>query len=123
MPERHQQSKHYKEAIKLGNITSNTKWLIVCDLDEFYYGYPNKLSDTLDEFDSYDVIYSNWRMFGSDGLIHHPEDIRKSIIWRENELHELTKYICKPSKVKDFEIHNVSSSNQIIENDKIRLNL
>jgi len=123
-PEKHHQLQIYKDTIIEKDLKNNTEWLIVCDLDEFFYGHPNKLSDTVDEYSKYDVIYSNWKMFGSDGHIEHPKSILKNILWREPTLHELTKYICKPNKINldDVTIHSIDSENSIIVNDKIQLN-
>jgi hypothetical protein len=126
LPEKYKQLEHYKKVIQDEDIINKTEWLIICDLDEFFYGYPNKLIDTINEYKEYDIIYSNWLMFGSDGLIDHPDDIRKSIVWRDKNFHELTKYIVKPNKIKNFDdiyIHKINNmDNSIIVNDKIRLN-
>jgi len=126
LPEKHKQVEHYKKVINDENIINKTEWLIICDLDEFFYGYPNKLIDTIHYYKEYDIIYSNWLMFGSDGLIEHPTDIRKSIIWRDKNFHKPTKYIFKPNKIKnlnDIDIHKINNmNNKIIVNDKIRLN-
>jgi hypothetical protein len=126
LPEKHKQVPNYKQIVETAELKNTTKWLISCDIDEFFYGYPNKLIYTIDDFDNYDIVYSNWRMFGSDGLENQPEDIRKSIIYRSPELHKLTKYIFKPSKLDNYdqlEIHWVDNmDNKIIENEKIRLN-
>jgi hypothetical protein len=126
LPEKHKQVEHYKKVIMDQEIINKTEWLIICDLDEFFYGYPNKLIDTINEYKDYDIIYSNWLMFGSDGLVEHPPDIRKSILWRDEKIHQNTKYIIKTDKLKNIEdidiheIHNIT--NKIIVNDKIRLN-
>jgi len=127
MPEKHQQMKHIIEVIEKENLKNITEWLIICDLDEFFYGVPNKLSKTIDEYNQYDVIYSNWQMFGSDGLKNHPFNILKSIFFREPELHILTKYIYKPKNIDlkndNTHVHTIENcSNPIVENDKIRLN-
>jgi hypothetical protein len=125
-PEKHNQVNHYKELIKKENLQNKTKWLIICDLDEFFYGYPKKLKDTIDEFEKYDIIYSNWKMFGSNNLISHPEDIRKSLLLREPELHVLTKYIIqiKNVDIDKLNIHEINCCKlkSITENIKIKLN-
>ena len=126
LPEKFQQVKHYKDVIMNEDIKNKTEWLVVCDLDEFFYGYPNKLINIIDEYNNYDIIYSNWRMFGSDGLVEHPKDIRKSIVYREPDINNHTKYIVKINKINninDINIHEVYNLNNfIIENEKIRLN-
>ena len=125
LPEKYKQMEHIRSVIQKEKLQKKTKWLIICDLDEFFYSYPKKMIDTINDFDKYDIVYSNWKMFGSDGLIDHPEDIRISIINREKELNEHKKYIFKPSRVKieDVHIHRIDNiKNQITENKKIQLN-
>lgn len=125
MPEKHQQLKHYLDVIRNESLIEKTEWLIICDLDEFYYSHPNRLIDTIGDFNEYDVVYSNWRMFGSDGLIEHPKDIRKSILYRDEELAPSTKYIFKPNKVSldKMDIHHIEGDlHSTYENEKIRLN-
>jgi hypothetical protein len=126
LPERHKQKDHYRHVVEKENLKQKTEWLILCDLDEFYYTPSGKLKDILNEYEKYDIIYSNWYMFGTDGLINHPEDIRKSIVMRSPEVDVNTKCIFKPSKlknIKDINIHDVNNiDNKIIENEKIRLN-
>jgi cbb3-type cytochrome oxidase subunit 3 len=126
LPEKQKQLDHQKSIIIKENLGEKTKWLIICDLDEFYYGYPKKLNETLDEFSDYDIIISNFLMFGSDGHISHPENILKSIVWRDENHDWYTKYIYKPSKINVNNLgihgHDTNHENKIIENDKIRLN-
>ena len=125
-PERYQQCKHYREIFKIEKIQEKTKWLIVCDFDEFFYGTKNKLSTVLNSLEKYNVIYSNWLMFGSDGLITHPDDIRTAIVHREINFNIHTKYIFKTSSLKNINqihVHNISNEKNIYyENEKIHLN-
>jgi len=126
LPEKHKQEGHTRSIIKEENLKEKTEWLIICDLDEFFYGFPKRLSETIDDFSKYDVVYSNWRLFGSDGLEKHPENITKSILWREPEATGTKKYIFKPSKIQNIDniqVHSVDNDrNSITENEKIRLN-
>lgn len=67
-------------------------------------------------------------MFGSDGHIKHPNDIRKDIIYREKKLHENTKYIFKPQILKDsssisiHELLEINVKRKRIGNKLIQLN-
>lgn len=128
LPERHKQPEHYRHVVEKENLKHKTKWLILCDLDEFYYAPSKKLRDVLlDDYDDYDIIYSNWYMFGSDGLIDHPEDIRTAITMRSPDVDGNTKCIFKPSRLQnlnDINIHGVSNiiGKSTTENEKIRLN-
>jgi len=126
MPEKYNQPEKYRQIIVQENLKEKTDWLIICDADEFFYGVPKKLSDTLkDDFNQNDYIQCNWRMFGSSGLKDHPESILKSIVHRQENLHK-EKYIFRPRKVNDVNniaVHEINQSlNSVTENDKIRLN-
>lgn len=126
LPEKYKQLEHYRHVFDQENLINYDGWLIICDLDEFFYGYPNTLINTINYYDNYDVIYSNWKMFGSDNLIEHPEDIRKSILFRDPDNHNPLKYIFKPNKLSNssqIHVHQILDLNNIIiENDFIRLN-
>ena len=124
-PEKHKQVEHYKSTIIEKNIKKTTKWLVICDLDEFYYGYPDILYNTVDRYEMYDIIYSNWKLFGSSGYIKHPEDIRKSLLYREPNLNKDTKYIVQIQNIDihSIDVHYIHNNNKyIIENNNIKLN-
>lgn len=129
-PERHQQLVHYRSVFDSEDLKSKTHWLAICDLDEFYYGSVLELSVVLKLLESYDIIYSNWLMFGHDNLKEHPKDIRVAITHREPKLHVLTKYIFKPTAITsssqitlhEIRANKVDFEKTIIENDLIRLN-
>jgi len=102
LPERYKQEEHYRYVFEAERLKEKTYWLIVCDLDEFFYGVDKKLTTKIKSLENYyDYILCNWKMFGSDGHIQHPEDIRTAITHRENKLHKLTKYIFKTAIIKD----------------------
>ena len=126
LPEKHKQVEHYKTIWINENISSQTEWLIMADLDEFWFSPNNKLINIIDNYNDYDVIYSNWKMFGSDGNINHPNDIRISIINRTPNLHDNTKWICKTKNINIDTInqHKIIDNNlKIINvNDNIQLN-
>ena len=124
-PEKYKQNEHTKEIIISENLKDKTEWLIICDADEFFYGYPKKLSLTLeDDFSGYEAIISQWRNFGSGGYEKHPENITKSILNRRPDFGK-EKYIVKPSAIKNIDdvyVHEIYNVNSTIENDKIRIN-
>lgn len=128
MPEKYNQPEKYRQLIQDEKIAEKTDWLIICDADEFFYGVPKKLSVTLKEdFDDYDQVISHWRMFGSDGLKKHPENLLKSIVHRDENIHSnKEKYIFRPRKVNDVNnvcVHEINESlRAITEHDKIRIN-
>ena len=102
LPERHKQPEHYRFVFDNENLKEKTKWLAVCDLDEFFYGVDKKLTTNIQRLDPYyHYILCNWYMFGSDGNIEHPEDIRTSITHRKTDVFSETKYIFKTKLIKD----------------------
>jgi len=126
-PKKHAQIEHLHYVFDNYNIKHNFDWVIYCDFDEFFYGYPEILKKQLLDYDC-DVIYSRWRLFGSDGLIEHPEDIRTAITHRKKDLDTWTKYIFNPKNIDtaDLTIHNIKNEHnkykELNEDDKIRLN-
>jgi len=101
-PEKHQQVEIYRYVFDNENIKEKTKWLCICDLDEFFFGTTTKLVNVLEnEFDNYDVIYTHSFFYGSDNLINHPKDIRTSIVHRTHDTINGIKYIFKPSTINN----------------------
>lgn len=99
LPEPYRQVEHYKYVFDKAKLKQTTYWLAVCDLDEFFYGLDQPLAVKLRSLDrDVDYLLCNWKMFGSDGLEHQPDDIRTAIVHRATELSPdpHTKYIFKP---------------------------
>ena len=105
--EQHKQVKHYKYVYDKENLQEKTKWLIVADLDEFFYCNNSKISNELKKYENYDYISSKWRMFGSNNCIKHPKDIRISLTKRVKKLHNLRKYIFQTKNIysSSLEVH------------------
>ena len=76
-PEKHAQLKNYKNMIETENLKEKTKWLIICDLDEFYYCPETKLIDIIDSY-------------SDDINIHHIDNIENAIF--ENDKIRLNHY-------------------------------
>lgn len=108
MPEKWKQKEHYQHVYK-NHIKKNSKWVIVADLDEFWYVWQSTIRKELIHYEKYDVLLSNWRWFGSDNNIEHPADIRLKNIHRKKNLHRGTKYIFQSQNIKTEQIwlHNV----------------
>jgi len=133
-PEKYQQPQHYRYVFDNENLKEKTKWLCICDLDEFFFGTEKKLIDTLEDFNNYDVIYTNSFFYGSDNLIDHPTDIRTDIIHRQEDMVNGIKYIFKTSCINESSeiwihwlVHSGSLQKKILptettDNTKIRLN-
>jgi hypothetical protein len=136
LPEKYKQVEHYRYVFDTERLKEKTFWLVVCDLDEFFYGVDKKLTTKIKSLENYyDYILCNWQLFGTDGCIQHPPDIRTAITHRENTLHIGTKYIIdtkfifKPSVIENSSqiwIHNLISIPKTIRrriaNNLIRLN-
>jgi hypothetical protein len=124
-PEPHQQVLHYATTYDR-YIHGNTYWLIVCDLDEFFYGTSTPLGEWLHGQEQWDVIYSPWWMFGSvEG--EHPDDIRSSVTKRKEEQGTENKYIVKTSILRhplQIDVHCIRGHNEnlCLNTDEIRLN-
>ena len=100
--EKHQQPQHYRYIFDYEKLKEKTKWLCICDLDEFFFGTRCKLIDVLENnFNNFDVIYTHSFFYGDDGLIDHPKDIRTSIVHRQADIENGIKYIFKPSIISD----------------------
>jgi glycosyltransferase involved in cell wall biosynthesis len=131
LPEKHNQVKNYRKIFDEEKLKETTEWLIVCDLDEFFYGVDNKLITKIKSLNNFfDYILCNWEMFGSDGLIEQPFDIRTSITHCDKKLWKETKYIFKPKKIKNSSCicihyllnHDIPKSRTRIANKLIKLN-
>jgi hypothetical protein len=101
LPEKYNQFKHYSDVFDRADLKQKSVWLIVCDLDEFFFGVNHKLSREIQKLENdYDYILCNWNIFGSDGLEMHPPDIRTAITHCDKNLWTSTKYIVKTNNVQ-----------------------
>jgi hypothetical protein len=97
LDEKYAQTKHYATMYEMYIQHDSSKWVMVCDLDEFFYGTQQPLADALKSMEHYDIIYSPWWMFGSENLEDHPADIRTAIVHRQPDYGTDLKYIFKKS--------------------------
>lgn len=110
-PARHSQAKHYNEVFE--SIRTECRWLIVADLDEFWYsnrsGTISTLLSGLDE--SVDVVYAPWRMFGASGHVKHPKSLREDLVHCWENVAQNRKYIIRAERFNtgDLDIHYVRS--------------
>ena len=102
LPQPYMQTAHYTRVFDQANLKEATFWLAVCDLDEFFFGVDKKLKTKLKTMEGeVDYLLCNWKMFGSDGHVTQPPDIRTDIVHRWKDLHPNTKYIFKPQIVRN----------------------
>lgn len=125
------QREHYWTAVKTFRIRQTCQWLLLADLDEFWFCKDRStVAEALNGYDKIDVIYCNWRVFGSDGHITHPSSLRIGIVKRQPEYapHFLTKWICRtsalrrPANLHIHKIHGVCSSRVITDTEAFQLN-
>lgn len=130
-PLRYKQVAHYEEAINKFGIRTKCEWLLIADLDEFWFCPDGQaLTEQLMSFKDVDVIYANWRMFGSSGLIDHPVSIRAELIHSSPTLgdHINTKYMCRTNVIGTkyaigiHKLHGACSSRTVSDNFNFNLN-
>lgn len=132
LPERWKQKEHYRTAFNHFHIAEECQWLMVADLDEFWFCKKEGLNIrwALDYYDEFDVVYTNWTMFGSGGYKTHPSSLRTELVLRQEELgsHFATKWICQTKTLldlKDLGVHKIKgacSSRTISENSIFQIN-
>lgn len=92
----------------LDQIKKETKWIIVCDIDEYIYGRNGckKIIDALILLPPYiQKIWIPWKIFGSNGNIIQPKNIIQSFTKRKNTYvkdYGCGKCISKTIHLKNF---------------------
>jgi len=129
-PERHRQGYHYRQVFRSERIKRRFQWLMVADADEFWFSTKDAtLSEALQRFPSFDVIYARWSQFGCANQVVHPESLRRDLKMRHAHLgpHDATKWIVRTSAIgrDSLFIHKVRgacSSRTITDTDVFQLN-
>ncbi len=82
---RHQQVRNYNYFFK-DLVRKQSKWVIVCDLDEFVYSHKGTtIKNYLQTVpDNIGEIMIPWKMFGSNNHIQQPRSVRASFTKRAN---------------------------------------
>jgi hypothetical protein len=99
---------HLYTKIFLDVVKRETKWLIICDIDEYIYSRNNynKITDVLNKLPSnVEKIWLSWKIFGSNGHINQPKNIIKSFNKRSNNYNKdlgFGKTICKTINLNSF---------------------
>jgi hypothetical protein len=122
-PKKYAQTEHYREIYSY--LKNQTKWMIMADLDEFWYSEFGLISSLLKKYESFDVIYSFWNIFGSSSLIEQPKSVRKSFIYKRPLLDQDHKYICQTKNIEPRQIwiHSVIDCKNIVyDNTYFKLN-
>ena len=132
LEEPYKQKAHYRTAFKQFKIADQCQWLMIADLDEFWFCKKEgvNIREALGHYDEFDVIYTNWSVFGSGGYKIHPNSLRTQLLMRHKELggHSRTKWICQTkilTNLKDLGIHKIKwacSSRTISDNEMFQIN-
>ena len=125
------QVKHYQKSIKEKRLLNRFEWIVVADLDEFWFVKDGRrLVDKLDDYHNVDLIYTQWTIFGSSGHIKQPEDVRRSFTscWPYLGEHYNTKWIIRTSGIPSekgifpHRVSNASSARTHVDNIDLQLN-
>lgn len=128
-PRRHAQVAHYREVFRRAAVRRKVEWLAVADLDEFWYAPRSTLREELERVGGLDLIYANWRNFGSGGWNEHPPSLRRCITRRFPEYgqHACTKWIVRtdavwlPWQLRIHKVRHVASDRVVSDNVTFRL--
>ena len=128
-PEQHRQQAHYWSAFQEFKIAELCEWLMIADLDEFWFckdGGP--IDDYLRGHSGTDVIYTNWSQFGSNGHVAQPESLRTGFTQRDPKLDRHTKSIFRTyiaDRADSIRVHHVMRASPFrirTENKHLQLN-
>ena len=127
---KHSQVRHYREIFRRASIRRKVEWLVMADLDEFWFAPRSSLSEEVARLEQIDLVYSNWRIFGSSGYREHPESLRRCLTLRHPDLagHGQTKWICRTDAIwfaRQLKLHKVKgirSDRVVSDNERFHLN-
>lgn len=127
----YRQAQHYQAVFKQAKIRTQVEWLVMADLDEFWYSPLGDLKKAIATIDTnFDLLYANWIMFGSSGLVEQPQSIREGFVHRWEDLggHPSTKWICRTFKLTQLwkmnqhKVGGIDSRRVVFDNVNFRLN-
>lgn len=91
---------------KIQELQNPPDWILIADLDEFWFGEKQSLNSLLKEIpDSVDVIYKCWREFGPSEDGFQPESLRQNLLFR-NPAETSPKYIFRTNRIPVEKIFN-----------------
>lgn len=119
-------NKHFLDKIK-----KETEWIIVCDIDEYFYlNDKTKLIEYFNKKIEHDILWVPWRLFGTT-FKNTPDSLIKSLLLRKKDEIKNSfghgKSIIKTKKLLKLNVHLSDMEKNIpikkIDfNDKLRLN-
>lgn len=112
--EQHQQQRHYWNAFTHFRIGERFEWLIIADIDEFWFCKSGEsIGQYLMRQTDCDALYVNWTVFGSNGHVAQPKSVRLSLTQNDPALDRHTKCIFRtslPQRENDIEVHNIRNA-------------
>jgi hypothetical protein len=108
----------------LPKIKKESKWVIICDIDEYIYHIDNnkKITDFLINNEKYSRIWIPWKLFGASKNPNIIPELANDLIFRNKEIYDKVgfgKSIIKCSNLTILEVHY----SQINNNNTLKLNL
>jgi hypothetical protein len=106
------------------NMRSETKWLIICDIDEYIYSRYDgfTIKNYVNTLDYYKVAAVNiaCKLFGSNDIVTEQENMRTTFLWRDNTIYPSYKSIINTSLTTDIgeTINTYNEGSIIIDEDK-----
>ena len=131
LTEPYRQREHCHTAVRKFKILKKARWLLIADLDEFWFCKDGSgVAEKLESYEEADLIYASWSDFGSSGHIQHPESLRTELTFRcpRSSARYIGKWVCRTSALKrvgSISIHHVlcvSSAATLTDNDTFQIN-
>jgi hypothetical protein len=103
------------------------EWILIADLDEFWYGEEKLLKDVLTEYpESVHVIYRTWRIFAPSEDGFQPMSLRKELVNRK-PVETSPKFIFRtnsvnPENVWIHEVRNIPAEHEVRETTRLHCN-
>jgi glycosyltransferase involved in cell wall biosynthesis len=125
------QNQHYRTAFHHFAIRQQCDWLLMADLDEFWFCKDARtVAQALGDFPKHDLIYTCWSIFGSGGHQTHPDSLRRRLCLRQEKLgdHVNTKWICRTRAIRQagwismHKVKGIRRSRLISDNSVFQLN-
>ncbi|WP_233589071.1 hypothetical protein [Falsigemmobacter faecalis] len=127
----YQQVRHYRATIQTFDILQDCDWLLIADLDEFWFSTRRlSLTAELQALEGLDLVYARPANFGACQGEGHPSSLRRELILRRAELcpPAISKWICRTvaihvlSQVDLHKFHEIDSARTITMDDVFRMN-
>jgi hypothetical protein len=112
---------------RIQSLENPPDWILIADLDEFWYGETKLLKDVLLDFrKSIHVVYTWWREFGPSEDGFQPSSLRKDLVYRNPQLRS-PKFMFRTNQVDAenvwiHEVRNIPEETTHVENSILHCN-